>query len=148
MHYASIQHYNVPAFKRLTGVHRATFEQMVSLLRQTLPAGGRPCKLCVPDQLLLTLMYWREYRTQFHIACTYGLSEATICRTILKVEDALVRSGQFTLPGKKALLSGDCPFEVILVDATECPIQRPKKTVPLLQRQEKTAYPQGSSADR
>jgi hypothetical protein len=55
------------------------------------------------DQLLMTLMYWREYRTEFHIAQSYDINEATVCRTIHKVENAWVRSGQFHLPGKKAL---------------------------------------------
>jgi hypothetical protein len=75
----------------------------------------------------MTLMYWREYRTQFHIAQAYGVSEATVCRTIEKVENALMGSGQFRLPGKKSLQPSDTVFEVILVDATEQPIERPKK---------------------
>jgi len=54
---------------------------------------GRPTKLSRADQLLMTLMYWREYRTEFHIAQSYGISEATVCRTIQKVENALLRSG-------------------------------------------------------
>ncbi len=60
-------------------------------------------------------MYWREYRTYVHItyvhityvhityvhiAQTYGLSESAVCRPVRAVEDALVRSGEFTLPGK------------------------------------------------
>jgi Resolvase, N terminal domain len=38
-----------------------------------------------------------------HISLTYGVSEATVCRTIKKVENVLVKSKQFHLPGKKAL---------------------------------------------
>ncbi|HUF39003.1 MAG TPA: transposase family protein [Anaerolineales bacterium] len=72
-------------------------------------------------------MYWREYRTQFHIAQAYGVSESTVCRTIQKTEDALIQSGQFSLPGKKALQPSDTVIEIILVDATEQPIERPKK---------------------
>jgi hypothetical protein len=75
----------------------------------------------------MTLMYWREYRTEFHIAQSYGVSEATVCRTIRKVEDALVRSKKFRLPSKKALQPSDTVFEVILVDASEQPVERPKK---------------------
>jgi hypothetical protein len=73
-------------------------------------------------------MYWREYRTQFHIGQTYDLSESTVCRTINKIENALIQSGQFTLPGKKKLQENDMVIEIILVDATEQPIERPKKT--------------------
>jgi hypothetical protein len=64
-------------------------------------------------------MYWREYRTEFHIAQSYGVSEATVCRTIRKMEDTLVRSKKFRLPGKKALQPNDTVLEVILVDASE-----------------------------
>jgi hypothetical protein len=55
----------------------------------------------------MTLMYWREYRIEFHIAQSYGFNEATVCHTIRKVEDALVRSKRFRLPGKKALKASD-----------------------------------------
>jgi transposase len=71
----------------------------------------------------MTLMCWREYRTEFHIAQSYGVSESTVCRTIQKVEDVLVSSGKFTLPGKKALQPTDTIFEVVLVDASEQPIE-------------------------
>ena len=88
---------------------------------------GRPTKLSRVGQLLIALIYWREYRTELHIAQSYGISEATVCRTIQKVENALVRSGKFRLPGKKALQPSDTIFEVVLVDASEQPIERPKK---------------------
>jgi hypothetical protein len=39
----------------------------------------------------------------------------------------LIQSGQFTLPGKKKLQENDMVIEIILVDATEQPIERPKK---------------------
>ena len=55
------------------------------------------------------------------------MSEATVCRTIRKVEDALVRSKKFRLPGKKAVQTSDTVFEVVLVDASEQPVERPKK---------------------
>ncbi|MBF7694254.1 transposase family protein [Acinetobacter pollinis] len=32
------------------------------------PSKGRPPKLCLEDQVLLCLSYWREYRTLFHVA--------------------------------------------------------------------------------
>jgi hypothetical protein len=31
------------------------------------------------------------------------------------------------LPGRKALLKSDVEYEVVLIDATETPIERPKK---------------------
>jgi len=50
-----------------------------------------------------------------------------VCRTIKKVENVLVKSKQFHLPGKKALQPSDTVIEIVLVDATEQPIERPKK---------------------
>jgi hypothetical protein len=127
MRYETIKHLKDTDFKRLTGVKRETFERMLEVIEQGLRDFGRPPTLSRADQLLLTLMYWREYRTEFHIAQSYGISEATVCRTIQKVEDALVRSGKFRLPGKKVLQPSDTVFEVVLVDASEQPIERPKK---------------------
>jgi hypothetical protein len=127
MRYETIQHLKDTDFKRLTGVQRETFEKMLEVVEKGLRDFGRPTKLNRADQLLLTLMYWREYRTEFHIAQSYGVSESTVCRTIQKVENILVRSGKFRLPGKKALQLSDTLFEIILVDVSEQPIERPKK---------------------
>jgi len=128
MRYEEIKEWKDTDFKRLTGVKHETFKKMVAVLDRELPNLGRPSKLSRADQLLMTLMYWREYRTQFHIAGSYGISEATVCRTINKVEEALVRSGEFRLPGKKVLQPSDTIIEVVLVDVSEQPIERPKKS--------------------
>ena len=114
-------------FKRSTGVTRGTFEKMLEVVEKGRRDFGRPPKLTSADQLLMTLMYWREYRTEFHIGLTYGVSEATVCRTIRKVENALIKSKQFHLPGKKVLQASDTQIEVVLIDASEQPIERPKK---------------------
>lgn len=127
MRYETVKNLTDKEFKRSTGVHRATFDKMLVVTQAALRDFGRPPTLSRADQLLLTLMYWREYRTEFHIGLTYGVSEATVCRTIQKVENALLRSGQFRLPGKKVLHASDTWIEVVLIDATEQPIERPKK---------------------
>ena len=127
MRYETIQQLKDADFKRLTGVQRTTFDLMLKVVENGLRDFGRPTKLSRADQLLLTLMYWREYRTEFHIAQSYGISESTVCRTIRKVENVLVRSGKFRLPGKKVLQASETVFEVVLVDVSEQPIERPKK---------------------
>jgi hypothetical protein len=127
MFYADVILLKPTLFKRLTGVPLETFSAMVVALENHLSHIGRPPKLCREDRLLMTLMYWREYRTQAHIAQTYGLSESAVCRTIRAIENALLRSGEFPLPGKKVLTKTDIVFEVVVVDATECPVERPKK---------------------
>jgi hypothetical protein len=127
MRYETVQQLDDEEFKRCTGVQRSTFAQMLVIVEAGMRNFGRPTTLSRADQLLMTLMYWREYRTEFHIGLTYGVSESTVCRTIKKVENALIQSKQFHLPGKKALQPSDAILEIILVDATEQPIERPKK---------------------
>ena len=61
-----------------------------------------------------------------HIAFDYSVSKSTICESIQWVEQTLVKSGAFRLPSKKELHS-NVSIEVILIDATEVEIERPKK---------------------
>ena len=132
MRYPDALGFDDEKFRRLTGVKRQTFQEMVDILSkahaQKKARGGRPNKLQVPEMLMMTLEYLREYRTYFHIGARYGLSESNAYETIRWVENTLVQSGAFTLPGKKALTASEGEIEVILVDATETPVQRPKKS--------------------
>jgi len=118
-------------FRRLTGVKHKTFEKMSEILRevhaQKKQRGGRPNKLTVEDMLLMALEYLREYRTYFHIGQSYGLSESNAYQTIKWVEDTLIKDGTFSLPGRKALLKSDVSYEVVLIDVTETPVERPKR---------------------
>ena len=116
-----------PQFKRYTCISWSTFDLMVDQLKKQIPTKGRPSKLSVEDQVLLCLSYWREYRTLFHVATSYGVSEPTASRIVRHVEDCLIQSNLFTLP--KKLPEGEgIDWNVVIVDATEIPIQRPKKT--------------------
>ena len=129
--YEGIHGIKAEAFRRLTGVKHETFKKMVEILGQAHKEkkrrGGRPNKLSVEDMLLMTLEYLREYRTYFHIGKSYGISESNAYQTIKWVEDTLIKEGTFSLPGRKALLKSDMEFEVVLIDATETPIERPKR---------------------
>lgn len=123
-------------FKRLTGVRRSTFEKMVSVVKEHLalnrrhPSRGAPAKAAVEDQLLMMLMYYREYRTFLHTATSYGYSESQGWRIVRRMEDMLMKSGVFRLPGKKALLhlEGDLLHKIVVVDVGESPVERPKKS--------------------
>ena len=129
--YDKIKGFPEEDFRRLTGVKKNTFAEMVNILREAKDSiyrrSGRKGKLSVEDKLLMTLEYLREYRTYFHVASSYGVSESACYRTCRFVEDTLIKSKKFSLPGKKALVKSDTEFEVILVDASETPIERPKK---------------------
>ena len=48
------------------------------------------------------------------------------------VEDTLIKHPDFALPGRKELLKSDAEYDVILIDATETPIERPKKNKRLI----------------
>lgn len=119
-------------FKEIIGVRRNTFDAMVKILKDTYAArpkrwrGGRKKKLSIEEQLILTLKYYRYYITQKALAFEFGVGEATVSDTIRCVENTLVKDGTFSLPGKKKLLE-DNSIEVVLVDVTECPIERPQK---------------------
>lgn len=131
MKYDRIQNMNDEGFRRLTGVKHKTFNRMIEILKeadlQKKKRGGRKNKLCIEDQLLLALEYLREYRTYFHIGKSYGISESAAYKTSRWVEDTLIKHPDFALPGRKALEKSDMQYEVILVDASETPIERPKK---------------------
>ena len=75
----------------------------------------------------MTLEYWREYRTYFHIATSWGVSESTICRIVNQIENLLLKSGDFRIPGKKILLNNKEKPDITVMDVTETPIERPKK---------------------
>src|SRR5580704_5045267 len=90
-------------------------------------AGGKPNTLSVENQLLMVLEYWREYRTYFHIGQAYGIRESAAYRNIKWCENTLAKRKSFRLPGRKAVAASNRAFDVVLIDATETPIERPKK---------------------
>ncbi len=130
MTYEQLKNLKTEEFKRFCGVHIETFTRMVKELEPDLERtgkrGGQP-KLSVEDQLLITLEYWREYRTYFHIGKSWGVHESTVCRIVKKVEQVLIRSRAFRLPGKKQLHQSAYEWKILVVDVTETPIERPKK---------------------
>jgi hypothetical protein len=133
MFYNDIEHLSSSKFTRLTGVKREVFSQMLDVLTESKvssrkhPTRGVPAKLSLADKLLLMLMYYREYRTQFHIGITYGISESRVCEIIQETESVLIKNPRFHLPGKKSLLKAENQFDVVLIDVTESPVERPKK---------------------
>jgi Helix-turn-helix of DDE superfamily endonuclease len=129
--YETVYKLSPSEFRRLTGVRKDTFEMMISVVKEAenkkSSRRGKPTNLGVEDRLLMTLEYLREYRTYFHLGQSYGLSESACYRNCKRVENILIKSKEFSLPGKKKLLESNTEFEVILIDATESPIERPKK---------------------
>ena len=98
--------------------------------------------------LLATLEYYKEYRTYESIAASYGMAKQNICKIIHWVEEVLVRDTRFALPKRKILTENETMLEVILVDSTETPIQRPKKKQKNIIRAKKTTYNKNTSCRR
>ncbi|WP_144419756.1 IS5 family transposase [Streptococcus pneumoniae] len=113
-------------FKRLVGVQRTTFEEILAVLKTAYQLkhakGGRKPKLSLEDLLMATLQYVREYRTYEQIAADFGIHESNLIRRSQWVEVTLVQSG--VTISRTPLSSEDT---VMIIDATEVKINRPKK---------------------
>ena len=127
MFFVDIQALEATAFKRLTGVTPTVFTMMVEVVQRAHRDFGRPSKLSSEDQVLVMLMYLRAYRTMFHIAQSYKVSEPTSSRVIRRTETLLMTDERFDLPRRPALESEALTVEVLVIDATETPIERPQK---------------------
>ena len=118
-------------FRRLTGVKPETFQVMLRVYQRnhalSKRVSGRPSVLSQAEQILMMLEYSREYRTYFHVAQSYGISESTCYKIIKRVESLLISSGEFSLPKKTALYGTQTLMEALVVDVTEVTVQRPKK---------------------
>ena len=136
MKYEKIKNYSDEKFRRICGMKKSTFAKAIEILNKkyaeehskNVKKSGRKPKLSMEDKLLATLEYLQEYRTLVHIAASYDIAESNIQRIIKWVENTLIKDGTFSLPGKKALVKNEPEFEIVVIDATETPICRPKKT--------------------
>jgi len=117
-------------YQQKFGVPKIVFEKMLEVLSLAYSIehrkGGHPCKLSLLDKLVIMLCYYREYRTMDSIAFDYGVAKSTIYESIRFVEESLMKSHEFNLPSKKALID-NLDIDVVFVDATECEIERPQK---------------------
>ncbi len=130
MKYENIKNYSEASFRQATGVKPETFNVMLKVLdiayREKHKKHGRHRKLSIEDMLLMTLEYYKEYRTLECIGASYGIHKTNVNKNIRWVENTLSQSGLFQLPGKKKLTESNNKIEVIVVDSTETPIERPK----------------------
>jgi hypothetical protein len=113
------------------GIRKPTFDKMLEILESAYKrmhtAGGRPPRLNVLDKLVVTLGYYHDYRTMENIAFDYGVSKSRICDAVKWVEKTLIKDGCFALPSKRELVKSDREMYAVIIDATECGTERPKK---------------------
>lgn len=125
-----IANLKIENYQKIFGIKKETFDTMLKILEEKYQKehlrGGRPPKISVLDRLIIMLTYYREYRVMENIAFDYGVSKSVVCDTIKRAENTLIKSGKFRLPSKKKLFQ-DNTIEIVLIDAAECEIERPKK---------------------
>ena len=130
MKYINLSKKSDSHFQRKTGVKRPTFLKMVEIVNNSIKnrktKRGNDSKLSVEDQILIMLQYYREYPTFFSLADMWEIHESTAQRIVRRIEDILIKDDAFALPGNKGLqdLNSD---DLVLVDVTESPVERPKK---------------------
>ncbi|TXH71235.1 MAG: transposase family protein [Thiothrix sp.] len=137
MNYEALKNLSAAAFRRSVGIERALFDELVVVLAEAETAkkkSGRP-SLSLANQLCLALSYWREYRTFFHLGLSFGVHESNAHRIVHRVEQRLAASGHLALvkpatrskPVDPDQATASLPRPVVLLDASEVPIERPKK---------------------
>ena len=121
-------------FKRVVGVSRATFKEMVKIVRrhyrERKSKGGTKRSLSANDETLMMLEYYREYRTFKHLGVDYEVSESTAHYIVTKIEKILIEEKQFHLEKLKQIEpreEGE-EIEITVVDVTESQCERPKKS--------------------
>lgn len=128
------------AFRRLTGLDPAAFQTLLPQVeqawsdaqrrrrqrpgRQRRPGAGPKFALSVADQLLVLLVYYRTYVSHVFLAFLFAVDDATICRTIRRIEPLL--AGLFRIPERRIELQED-EIRELFFDGTERPTRRPKR---------------------
>ena len=68
--------------------------------------------------------YIKKYRPYFYGSQSYAISESSSSTGIKWIKDKLIKHPECALPAGIALLKSDMEYEIILMDATEPPIER------------------------
>lgn len=137
---------NNEEFKRVTGVTRETFKLMVKTVikyyKGKKAKGGRKSDHTPSDQVLMMLEYYREYRTFKSIGVDYNTSESTAHYVVTKIENILIKDERFHISSlkKQREINEEKEEEVIIVDVTKSPCERPKKTKKILFRKKEKRY--------
>ncbi len=138
-------------FVKMTGLRLDEFEGLLSDVlprfgaaelarlerpgRQRAIGGGRDSELNGRDQVLLTVVWLRQYPTHEVLGYLFGVSDSTVSRVIGRVLPLLEQAGRDTMrlpdPGRKRRRSldqllQDTPELAVVVDSFEQRVQRPQ----------------------
>jgi len=122
----------VNKYKEIFGVEKYVFDRLLRLLEaaeayQRKSNAGRKSSLSILDKLVITLMYWREYRTYRHIAFDYGVGKTQIGDAVIWVENTIIASGLCNLKSARELRDNPGKIKIAIIDVTEQEIERPKR---------------------
>jgi len=84
---------------------------------------GRPYDHSLEDMILMLLLYYRSYITQEFVGYLFALDKSRVCRIIQTLEPILAN----VMAISKCKHLSQEEVETLIVDATEQPIERPKK---------------------
>ncbi len=121
-------------FRRIVGVNRDTFKEMVKAVRrhyrERKAKGGTTKSLSANDEVLIMLEYYREYRTFAHLGIDYGVSESAAHYIVTKIEKILIKEPRFHLETLKHTVPTEDVdnIDITVVDVTESECERPKKS--------------------
>lgn len=118
-------------FTGLTGVKIDDFLEMASKIeplwnkrRDNFHKGGRSHVIAgVKNHLLVMLIYYRCYITYEFLGLLFDVDETTAMRTLKRIEEIAVKA--IHIEKKRELTKEE--VEYLIIDATEQPVQRPKK---------------------
>lgn len=118
-------------FNRLVGMKVKDFEVILEKLSplwekkvlSTYKRPGRNFKLNLADMLMMLLIYYRSYISQAFVGYLFGIDDSRVCRLMKRLEPLLARVVAIR---KERHLSQE-EVENLIIDATEQPIERPKK---------------------
>lgn len=131
-------------FFRLSGIRLADFNVLAATLhpiwleseqkrlsrknRKRAIGGGMNYRLEFAEQLLLCLMYYRTYTSHAYMGLVFNVSSPTVCRRIQAMTELM--AGHFRMPERKIKLSKAERSDLLylMIDGTERPVRRPKKT--------------------
>lgn len=103
--------------------------------RRRAPGAGRRADLCWTNQILMTVIWLRQYPTNELLGYLFGVSDSTASRVLARILPLLEAAGRDTMrmpdPGKKHRkthdqLLAETPALAVLIDTFEQRVQRPK----------------------
>ncbi len=118
-------------FTRLVGVNYGAFQIILEKLtlqiarfkaEKPIRQRGKKSSLSIEDQLLLTLIYLRQYHTFLQLGEMFSISESYAQKRYEFISSQLLKV--LDVPNQKTLEKEDL---TVLMDVTEQPLERPEK---------------------